>query len=70
MKKKSNYYEKRKNYGAENVGWATAQLYCKGWRYCVVRKKKNFFFCIVRLYCKEGLRIVENCIAIHWTVLQ
>ena len=27
---------KKKKFGAENVGWATAQLYCKGWRYCIV----------------------------------
>ena len=24
----------------------------------------------LKLYCKEGLRIVENCITIHWSVLQ
>ena len=32
-----------KFFGAENVDWATAQLYCKGWRYCIVRTK---IFCI------------------------
>ena len=30
--------ERKKNFGAENMGWATAQLYCKGWRYCIVSK--------------------------------
>ena len=45
-----------KNFGAENVGWATAQLYCKGWRYCIVRTN---FFVLQKLHCiaieKTGL---------------
>ena len=60
MKKKVIIMKNEKKFGAENVGWATAQLYCKGWRYCIVRKKKILYCEIVlqgrlensgKLYC-------------------
>ena len=35
--KKKIFIMKKKKFSAENVGWATAQLYCKGWKYCIVR---------------------------------
>ena len=59
--KKNIYKEKKKKFSAENVGWATGQLYCKGWNYCIVNKdlycslkrKRNRIARLV-LYCNRG----------------
>ena len=51
---KKNIYNEKKNFSAENVGWATAQLYCKGWKYCIVRVGLYRDMALEReeLYCK------------------
>ena len=58
---KKNIYKEKKKFSAENVGWATTQLYCKCWNYCIVNKdlycslkrKRNRIARLV-LYCNRG----------------
>ena len=68
MKKKVIIMKNEKNFGAENVGWATAQLYCKGWRYCIVRKKKLYCEIVLQGRLENSGKLYCNtleCIAIE-----
>ena len=64
MEKKNENNNMKKNEKkkfVQNLGWATAQLYCKRKRNCIA---------IQSLYCSGAPRMGWECIAIHWLVLQ